>query len=366
MKNIVNFVVKKIMVNNMKTTKLVKVGNVNIGGGSPISIQSMTNTKTENIDETVKQIKELEEANCQIIRIAVPGMEAANSIKQIKEQINIPLVADIHFNYKLALKAIEKGADKIRINPGNIGDENKIRSVIDACKSNNVPIRIGINSGSLEKDILDKTKYPTAEGMVESAKKHIRICENNGFTNFIVALKSSSVPMMIKANRLFAKKYDYPLHLGVTEAGPRYSGTIKSAIGIGALLSEGIGDTIRVSLSDDPVQEVNVAYDILKMLEIKKHGINIISCPTCGRISYDLFTIVNELEKETQKINKNLTVAVMGCIVNGPGEAKGADIAIAGISNNKIALFIDGKKVKIISNKNIVKEIIVAINNYNT
>jgi len=349
----------------MKKTKLVKVGNVNVGSGSPISIQSMTNTKTEDVDKTVKQIHELEKANCQIVRVAVPGMEAANSIKQIKEQINIPLVADIHFNYRLALRSIENGADKIRINPGNIGDENKIHAVIDACKSNNIPIRIGVNSGSLEKEILEKYKYPTAEGMVESAEKHIRICENNDFTNFIVALKSSSVPMMIKANKLFAEKYDYPLHLGVTEAGPRYSGTIKSAIGIGALLSEGIGDTIRVSLSDDPVQEVNVAYDILKMLEIKKHGINIISCPTCGRINYDLFTIVNELEKETRKINKNLTVAIMGCIVNGPGEAKGADIAIAGISKNKIALYIDGKKVKDISTKDIVKKLIIAINDYN-
>ena len=349
----------------MKKTKIVKVGNVNIGGGSSISVQSMTNTKTENIDETVKQIRELEEANCQIVRVAVPGIEAANSLKHIKEQINIPLVADIHFNYRLALIAIENGIDKIRINPGNIGDEKKIRSVIDACKLNNIPIRIGVNSGSIEKEIIEKYKYPTAEGMVESAEKHIRICEKNGFGNLIVALKSSSVPMMIKANRLFAKRFDYPLHLGVTEAGPRYSGTIKSAIGIGALLSEGIGDTIRVSLSDDPVQEVDVAYDILKMLEIKKQGINIISCPTCGRITYDLFSVVNELEKEVKKIHKNLNVAVMGCAVNGPGEAKSADIAIAGISKNKVALYIDGKKVKDLSTTNIVKKIIVVINNYN-
>lgn len=349
----------------MKKTKKVKVGNVEIGGDSPISVQSMTNTKTENVAETVKQIHELEEANCQIIRVAVPGMESANSLKRIREQINIPLVADIHFNYRLALKAVESGVDKIRINPGNIGDENKIKMVIDACKSNNIPIRIGINSGSLEKEILDKYKFPTAEGIVESAEKHIRICEKYGFENLIVSLKSSSVPMMIKANKLFSEKYDYPLHLGVTEAGPRYSGTIKSAIGIGALLAEGIGDTIRVSLSDNPVQEVEVAYDILKMLEIKKHGINIISCPTCGRISYDLFSIVNALEKEVRKIDKNLDVAVMGCIVNGPGEAKGADIAIAGISDNKVALYIRGEKVKELSTENIVAKIIDEIKKFN-
>lgn len=312
-------------------TKEVKIGNVVIGGGNPIAIQSMTNTPTEDVEATVAQIKRLEEAGCQIVRCTVPTNEAALAIKEIKKQINIPLVADIHFDYKMAIAAIENGADKIRINPGNIGSIDRVKAVVDKAKEYNVPIRVGVNSGSLEKDILEKYGKVTAEGLVESALDKVKLIEDLGYDNLVISIKSSDVLMCVEAHKLIAQKTNYPLHVGITESGTIRTGNIKSSIGLGLILSEGIGDTIRVSLTGDPVEEIGTAKVILKTLGLREGGIEIVSCPTCGRTQIDLIGLANQVEKMVQKYDHlNIKVAVMGCVVNGPGEAKEADIGIAG------------------------------------
>ena len=311
-------------------SKAIRIGNKTIGGGNPVAIQSMCNTRTKDAEATIAQIIALENAGCDIIRVAVPDMESAAAISEIKKHIHIPLVADIHFDYKLALAAIENGVDKVRINPGNIGSEEGIKAVVDAAKGAGVPIRIGVNSGSVEKELLAKYGRPTPEAMVESAKKHIEILNKYDFDDIVVSLKASDVMLTINAYREMSKAFDYPLHLGVTEAGTFIGGTIKSAIGIGALLADGIGDTIRVSLTDDPVKEVVVAKEILKDLGLKTDGPKFISCPTCARPNIALIPLAQRVEEYLQTINKNITVAVMGCVVNGPGEAREADIGIAG------------------------------------
>lgn len=313
-----------------RETKKLKVGNIYVGGDSRISVQSMTNTDTRNIEKTVDQIVRLENAGCEIIRVAVPDMEAAEAIKRIKEQIHIPLVADIHFDYLLALKSMENGIDALRINPGNIGNEIKIKEVINSAKYYNIPIRVGVNSGSLEKSLLLKYGKPTPEALVESALNHIEILERNSFYECAISVKTSNVMDTIESYRILSKSTDYPLHIGVTEAGTIFSGTIKSSIGIGTLLAEGIGDTIRVSLTDDPIEEVKVGIEILKACGLRKKGIDIISCPTCGRTNIDLIKIAKEAEEIIGSLDKEITVAIMGCAVNGPGEAREADIGIAG------------------------------------
>lgn len=311
-------------------TKVVHIGNKVIGGGNPIMIQSMTNTRTEDIDATVAQILQLEEAGCDIIRCTVPTQQAADAVKEIKKQIHIPLVADIHFDHKMALAAIENGADKIRINPGNIGNQDKIRSVVAAAKERNVPIRVGVNSGSLERNIVEKYGGVTAEGLVESALDKIDIIEKCGYDNMVISIKSSNVPLCVAAHELLAQKVNYPFHVGITEAGTVYSGNIKSSVGLGIILNQGIGDTIRVSLSGDPVEEIKTAKTILRVLGLRKNGIEVISCPTCGRTKIDLIGLANQVETMVQGYDLNIKVAVMGCAVNGPGEAKEADIGIAG------------------------------------
>ena len=312
-------------------TKTIKIGNRCIGGGNPILIQSMTNTKTEDIDATVAQILRLEEAGCDIIRSTVPTLEAAKAIGEIKKQIHIPLVADIHFDYKLAIAAIENGADKIRINPGNIGGTEKVKAVVDVAKERNIPIRIGVNSGSLEKPILQKYGKATAEGIVESALDKVHMIEELGYDNLVISIKSSDVMMCIRAHELMAEQTKYPLHVGITESGTVYSGNIKSAVGLGVILYQGIGDTIRVSLTGDPVEEIRSAKLILQTLGLRQSGIKVVSCPTCGRTNIDLIGLANRVEQMVTKYDDlNLTVAVMGCVVNGPGEAREADLGIAG------------------------------------
>ena len=311
-------------------TKVIHIGDRVIGGGNPILIQSMCNTKTEDVKATVEQILALEHAGCDIIRVAVPTMEAAAALTEIKRQIHIPLVADIHFDYRLAIAAIECGADKIRINPGNIGSDDRVKAVADACRQRGIPIRIGVNSGSLEKEILAKYGHPTPEALCDSALYHASLLEKFDFNDIVLSMKSSTVSTMIKAYELAAERCDYPLHLGVTEAGTERMGIIKSSAGIGALLLHGIGDTIRVSLTADPVKEVYAAHDILKALDIEKDGVQFVSCPTCGRTRIDLVKIANEVEDKLRNCKKNIKVAVMGCVVNGPGEAREADIGIAG------------------------------------
>lgn len=313
-----------------KNTKAVKVGNVIIGANHPVVIQSMCNTDTRNVTETVKQILELEEAGCEVVRVAVPDWEAADAVGAIRKEIHIPLVADIHFDHQLALRVMEQGIDKVRINPGNIGSEDKIRRVVDMAKEKNIPIRIGVNSGSLERDLVDKYHGVTPQGLVESALRHVEILEKYHFENIIVSIKASSVPFSLEAYRLLSEQIEYPLHVGITEAGTVASGTLKSAVGIGAILSQGIGDTIRVSLTGNPVEEIKAAKAILKSLEMRSFGVEFISCPTCGRTEIDLISIANEVEEKCSFINKNIKVAVMGCAVNGPGEAREADIGIAG------------------------------------
>ncbi|MEA4972583.1 MAG: flavodoxin-dependent (E)-4-hydroxy-3-methylbut-2-enyl-diphosphate synthase [Candidatus Metalachnospira sp.] len=313
-----------------KTTKEVNIGGVKIGGNNPIAIQSMCNTDTRDVDKTVEQIKKLEEAGCEIIRVAVPDMQAAEAIKEIKKHIDIPLVADIHFDYRLALKAIEGGIDKIRINPGNIGSEDRVKQVADMAKKNGIPIRIGVNSGSLEKHLVEKYGGVTPEGLVESALGHVRLLEKYDFYDTVISIKASSVPFSIEVYDLLSNTVDYPLHVGITEAGTVWGGTVKSAVGIGAILSKGIGDTIRVSLTGDPVEEIGAAKEILKSLELRRFGVDFVSCPTCGRTCIDLIKIANEVEGRLKNIDKNIKVAVMGCAVNGPGEAREADIGIAG------------------------------------
>ncbi len=313
-----------------ENTKKVKIGDKVIGGGSPILIQSMTNTHTEDTESTVKQILELEKAGCDIIRCTVPTIEAANSIKEIKKQIHIPLVADIHFDYRMAIAAIENGADKIRINPGNIGSTEKIKAVVDVAKERNIPIRVGVNSGSLEKELVEKYHGVTAEGIVESAIDKVRIIEDLGYDNLVVSIKSSDVLMCVKAHKLIAEKLNYPLHVGITESGTAFSGSIKSSIGLGLILSEGIGDTIRVSLTDNPVKEIEAAKIILKTLGLRKGGIEVVSCPTCGRTRIDLIGLASKVEEMVSQYDLDIKLAVMGCVVNGPGEAKEADLGIAG------------------------------------
>lgn len=311
-------------------TRSVQVGNLTIGGNNHVVIQSMCNTKTKNVEATIKQINALEQAGCELVRVAVFDKEDAYAIKEIKKGIHIPLVADIHFDYRLALIAIESGIDKVRINPGNIGSIEKVKAVVDACKEKHIPIRIGVNGGSLEKDILEKYGEPTPEGMVESAMKHVKILEDLDFHDIVISLKSSNTMLTIKAYELASKTFPYPLHVGVTEAGTALGGTIKSAWGIGTLLYEGIGNTIRVSLSDDPVEEIKVAKILLKELGLLKGVPTLVSCPTCGRIQYDLIPIAKEMEDFLKDIHLDITVAIMGCAVNGPGEARHADIGIAG------------------------------------
>lgn len=311
-------------------TKAIRIGDRWIGGGNPIAIQSMTNTKTEDIKATVEQILKLEAAGCEIIRCAVPTMEAAEALREIKKQIHIPLVADIHFDYKMAIAAIENGADKIRINPGNIGSEERVRAVVEKAKEYGVPIRIGVNSGSLEKPLLEKYGGVTAEGIVESALDKVHMIESMGYDNLVVSIKSSDVLMCVKAHELIAKQCPYPLHVGITESGTIYSGNIKSSVGLGIILHEGIGNTIRVSLTGDPVEEIRSAKLILKTLGLRKGGIEVVSCPTCGRTQIDLIGLANEVEKMVQEFPLDIKVAVMGCVVNGPGEAKEADLGIAG------------------------------------
>ncbi|HBB61270.1 MAG TPA: 4-hydroxy-3-methylbut-2-en-1-yl diphosphate synthase [Lachnospiraceae bacterium] len=311
-------------------TKTVRIGNRVIGGGNPVLIQSMTNTKTEDAAATAAQIQALTAAGCDIVRCAVPTKEAAEALTEIKKQISIPLVADIHFDYKLALAAVAHGADKIRINPGNIGNEDRVRAVVDACRERNLPIRVGVNSGSLEKDLLEKYGGVTAEGLVESALHQAAVIEDMGYDNLVISIKSSDVPMCVKAHELIADRTDHPLHVGITEAGTLYSGTIKSAVGLGIILHEGIGDTIRVSLTGDPLEEVKAAKRILKTLGLRKGGVEVVSCPTCGRTQIDLISLANQVEDMVQDIPLDIKVAVMGCVVNGPGEAREADIGIAG------------------------------------
>lgn len=311
-------------------TREVRIGNRVIGGGNPVLIQSMTNTKTEDVQATVAQIKRLTAAGCEIIRCAVPTMEAAKALGEIKRQIEIPLVADIHFDYKLAIAAMENGADKIRINPGNIGSKERIRAVVDVAKERNIPIRVGVNSGSLEKELVAKYHGVTAEGLVESALDKVHLIEENGYDNLVISIKSSDVMMCVHAHELIAKKTDYPLHVGITEAGTITSGNIKSAIGLGLILNQGIGDTIRVSLTGDPLEEIKSAKLILRTLGLRKGGIEVVSCPTCGRTQINLIALANRVEDMVADIPLDIKVAVMGCVVNGPGEAREADIGIAG------------------------------------
>ena len=311
-------------------TRQIMVGGVPIGGGAPVAIQSMLNTKTTDVEGSLIQLRQLAAAGCQIARLAVPNREAARGFAEICKESPLPLVADIHFDYTLAIVAAEGGAAKIRINPGNIGGEDRVKAVVDVCKEKHIPIRIGVNGGSLDKRLLEKYGHPTAEALVESAFAHLELLEKQGFYDTCVSMKSSTVPTMVAAARLFRSKCDYPLHIGVTETGPVKQGLIKSAMGIGALLLDGIGDTIRVSLTDDPVQEVYAAKDILKAAGLRKEGVNIISCPTCGRTRIDLIGLVNRVDEALRECQKPITVAVMGCVVNGPGEAREADIGIAG------------------------------------
>lgn len=335
-------------------TRSFKVGNLTLGGNDDVIIQSMTNTKTKDIKATIRQIHELEQAGCQIVRMAVFDKEDAYAIQEIKKQVHVPLVADIHFDYKLALIAIESGIDKIRINPGNIGDIEKTKAVVKACKEKHIPIRIGVNSGSLEKDILEKYGKPTAQGMIESAQKHIDILESLDFHDYCISLKSSNTMLTIEAYTLASETFDCPLHLGVTEAGTKLGGTVKSALGIGTLLYNGIGNTIRVSLSDNPVEEIKVAKTLLKELDLITHVPTLVSCPTCGRIQYDLIPVAKEIEDFLNNIQSDITVAIMGCAVNGPGEARNADIGIAGGVKEGL-LFKKGKIICKVKQEDMVK-----------
>ena len=338
---------------NRTKTRKIMVGNVQIGGQNRVVIQSMCNTKTKDVEETVKQILDLEKAGCEIIRVACLDIEDAKAIKAIKEQIHIPIVADIHFDYRIALEAIEAGVDKVRINPGNIGAEERVKVVVDKCKEKQIPIRIGVNAGSLEKDLLEKYGKPTAKAMVESAKRHIDILEKLNFHDYALSLKASNLDLCIEAYEEAAKEFDCPLHLGITESGTEFSGTIKSSIGLGYMLRQGIGDTMRVSLSDDPIKEIKVAKEILKDCNLYAKSPTLVACPTCGRTQIDLIPIAKEVEDFLQTIEANITVAVMGCSVNGPGEAREADIGIAGGIKEGL-LFKKGKIIKKVKQEEIV------------
>ena len=343
----------------MASKKIIKIGNIKIGGNNKIAIQSMLNVHATKIEESVAQAVELEEIGCEIIRAAIPNLESVKLIEKIKEKINIPLVADIHFDYKIALECVSAGIDKVRINPGNIGDESRVKQVVEACKHKNIPIRVGVNSGSLEKHILEKYQKPTADALVESALYHVNLIEKYDYDNIVISIKSSNVKTMCQAYRKMSSIKDYPLHLGVTEAGTERMGLIKSSIGIGSLLVDGIGDTIRVSLTADPKKEIYAAKDILKSLDLTG-GIKFVSCPTCGRTSINLISLANKVEDALKDCKKNITVAVMGCAVNGPGEAKEADIGVAG-GNGCGLIFKKGKIIKKVSEQEIVKELLEQI-----
>jgi len=342
-----------------RETRQISIGNVKIGGGSPVTVQSMTKTDTRDVRSTVEEITRLEAVGCDIVRLAVPDMEAATALGRIKSHVDIPIVSDIHFDYRLALEAIEQGVDGMRINPGNIGSKRRIKSVVDAVKQRGIPIRIGVNSGSLEKDILKKYGSPTADALAESALRHVQILEDLDFRDIKISVKSTDVTKMIESYRIISERTEYPLHLGVTEAGSIKMGTIKSSIGIGTLLAEGIGDTIRVSLTDDPVEEVNVGIDILRSLGLRKNGIEIISCPGCGRLEIDLMKLVKEAESRLSGIElpRPVKVAILGCVVNGPGEASEADIGIAG-GKGKGMLYKDGKLVRSFKEHLLVDELL--------
>ncbi|MCK8816489.1 flavodoxin-dependent (E)-4-hydroxy-3-methylbut-2-enyl-diphosphate synthase [Natroniella sulfidigena] len=343
-------------------TRSVQIGDVEIGGTAPISVQSMTNTDTCDVKKTVAQIKRLEEAGCELVRVAIPDQIAASKVAQIKEEIEIPLIADIHFNYKLALEVLELGIDGLRINPGNIGSEEKIELVAKKALEYQVPIRVGVNAGSLEKELLQKYGHPTAEAMVESALGNIELLEKFGFEEIIISLKASDVMMTLKAYQLIAQEVDYPLHVGITEAGTIKSGTIKSAVGIGAILAQGLGDTIRVSLTGDPVEEIKVGFEILKALNLREQGVNLISCPTCGRCEIELVEIANRVEEELVDLDKSIEVAVMGCVVNGPGEAREADLGIAGGKDVGL-IFKKGEVIKKVPGKDLVDQLLIEIEN---
>jgi (E)-4-hydroxy-3-methylbut-2-enyl-diphosphate synthase len=345
-----------------KETKKIKVGNIFVGGNSDISVQSMTNTDTKDVNSTVCQIKALEEAGCDIVRCAVPDLDSCISLKEIIENVKIPVVADIHFDYKIALKVIDSGISALRINPGNIGSMDKVKLLAEKAKYNNIPIRIGVNSGSLQKDILGKYGRVCPEALVDSAMEHINILEGVNFDDIIISIKSSNVLQMIESYRMISEKVNYPLHLGVTEAGTPWRGTIKSSIGIGALLCEGIGDTIRVSLTGDPVEEVRTGREILKSIGYINEGIEFISCPTCGRTQINLISIVEEIEKRLSNCNKKIKVAIMGCVVNGPGEAREADIGIAGGKGEGL-IFKKGVIIKKVKEEDLVEELIKEIEN---
>ncbi|HEY4534083.1 MAG TPA: flavodoxin-dependent (E)-4-hydroxy-3-methylbut-2-enyl-diphosphate synthase [Fusobacterium sp.] len=339
-----------------KNTREIQIGTLRLGKGNPVVIQSMINTETSDIEASVRQILDLEEAGCELVRMTINTKEAARAIPAIKKRVHIPLVADIHFDYRLALLAIEQGIDKLRINPGNIGSEEKIRLVVEAAKKKRIPIRIGVNAGSLEKHILEKYGTVTADAMVESAMYHVRLLEQFAFYDIVISLKASNVAMMVEAYRKIQNLIDYPLHLGVTEAGTSFQGSIKSAIGIGALLLDGIGDTIRVSLTENPVEEIKVAKEILKVLGFRKEGVEIVSCPTCGRTEIDLISLAKTVEEEFSDEKRNIKIAVMGCVVNGPGEAREADYGVAGGKGVGI-LFQKGKIVKKVREKDILQEL---------
>ena len=343
-----------------KQTRQIFIGGVAVGGGAPVTVQSMTNTVTSDVASTVAQIKALEAAGCEIVRVAVPDMESAGAIARIKAGVGIPLIADIHFDWKLALKALDGGVDALRLNPGNIGSKDRIAEVVKASKDRGVPIRIGVNAGSLEKDILSKYGHPTAEALLESAMRHISILEDMDFFDIKVSLKASSVPLTIESYRLLSGKVDYPLHIGVTEAGTLFSGAVKSSVGLGVLLAEGIGDTLRVSLTGDPVDEVRVGWEILKALELRRRGINIISCPTCGRIKLDSIRIATEVEKRLSHIVEPVNIAIMGCVVNGPGEAIESDVGIAG-GDGVGLIYVAGKVVKKVREEDLVEALIEAV-----
>ena len=343
-----------------RITRTVDVGGVKIGGGNPVSIQSMCNTDTRDVKSSVEQINKLCEAGCEIIRVAVPDMEAAQAVGEIKKQIEIPLVSDIHFDYRLALECIKNGIDKVRINPGNIGERERVKLVADAAKANGVPIRIGVNGGSLEKELVTKYGGATADALVESAMGHVEILDSVNFLDMVVSIKVSNVSVMLDAYRKFSEKCDIPLHIGVTESGTEYMGTVKSSIGIGTLLSEGIGDTMRVSLTADPVKEIYLAKDILRVLEIRNDGVEFVSCPTCGRTQIDLIKIANEVENHLKNVDKRIKVAVMGCAVNGPGEARDADIGIAG-GKGECLIFKKGTPLRKVPETTAVVELIKEI-----
>ncbi|HAM50848.1 MAG TPA: 4-hydroxy-3-methylbut-2-en-1-yl diphosphate synthase [Nitrospiraceae bacterium] len=333
------------MLKKRRKTRVIRVGNTPIGGSNPISVQSMTKTDTRDVQSTVKQIRSLQKAGCELIRIAVPDMEAARALGKIKASVSIPVIADIHFDWRLAIEAIHQGVDGLRINPGNIGARWKVAEVVSAASDRAAPIRIGVNAGSLSRKLLEKYGHPTPEALVESAAEHIDILEGLRFREIKVSLKASNVPMTVQAYKLFARRFSYPLHIGISEAGPAFTGTVKSSVGVGILLSEGIGDTIRVSLSSEPIEEVRVAYEILKSLGLREKGANIISCPTCGRCEINIRGLASRVENRLKDIHKPITVAVMGCVVNGPGEAREADIGIAGGKGFGL-LFKKGKVLK--------------------